>query len=78
MGAPRLSRGGAVGMRRGGAEAMAQQRRRQSELSAIDAALRRIDDGDFGCCLRCGDEIAKARLENMPTVTLCIGCAREA
>lgn len=59
------------------AMAMAQQRRRQSELSAIDAALRRIDGGVFGYCLKCGDEIPKARLENMPTVTLCIDCARQ-
>lgn len=59
------------------AMALAQQRRRRSEGAAIEAALRRIDEGEFGYCLRCGDDIAPARLENNPTVTICIECAKE-
>jgi DnaK suppressor protein len=59
------------------AMALAQARRRQTERAAIDAALRRLDEGEFGYCLKCGDEIAPARLEHNPAVTTCIECARE-
>jgi DnaK suppressor protein len=58
------------------AMALAQAKRRQTERSAIDAALRRIDEDEFGHCLKCGDGIAPARLEHNPTVTTCIECAR--
>lgn len=59
------------------AMALAQGRRRQSERSAIDAALRRIDEEEFGYCLKCGEDIAPARLEHNPAVTTCIECAKE-
>lgn len=59
------------------AMALAQARRRQSERSAIDAALRRIDEDEFGYCLKCGDDIARARLEHNPSVATCIACAKE-
>jgi DnaK suppressor protein len=59
------------------AMALAQQRRRQSEQTSIDAALRRIDEGEYGYCLTCGDDIAEARILNAPAVTQCIGCARD-
>lgn len=45
-------------------------------LSDIDAALRRIDDGTFGKCTNCGNEIAPERLEARPWATLCINCQR--
>ena len=41
-------------------------------LAAIDAALGRIDDGTYGRCERCGNEIEPERLEAIPWVTLCI------
>ena len=59
------------------AMALAQARRRQAKRAAIDAALSRVDEGEFGCCLKCGDEIASARLEHDPAVATCIECARE-
>lgn len=59
------------------AMALAQARRRQTERSAIDAALRRLDEGEFGYCLKCGEDIAPARLEHNPAVTICIECAKE-
>lgn len=59
------------------AMALAQGRRRQSERSAIDAALHRIDEDEFGYCLKCGNDIAPARLEHNPAVTTCIECAKE-
>ena len=59
------------------AQAMAKEsgRRRQLELQRIAAALERIDDEGFGYCLGCGEEIAPARLQFDPAVTLCIDCA---
>lgn len=59
------------------AMALAQARRRQTERSAIDAALRRIEEDEFGYCLKCGEEIAPGRLEHNPAVTTCIRCAKE-
>lgn len=38
----------------------------------IDAALRRIDEGEYGYCEETGDEISLARLEARPTATLSI------
>lgn len=57
--------------------ALAQARRRKTELGAIDAALQRIGEGEFGYCLKCGEDIAAARLEHSPSVTTCIACAKE-
>lgn len=59
------------------AMALAQARRRQSERAAIDAALIRIDESEFGYCLKCGEDIAPARLEHNPAFTTCIECAKE-
>lgn len=70
----RLSRIDAIQVQ---AMALAQGRRRLSERSAIDAALRRIDEEEFGYCLKCGEDIAPARLEHNPAVTTCIECAKE-
>ena len=45
-------------------------------LAAIEEALRRIDEGTFGKCARCGKTIASERLEAMPYATKCIDCKR--
>jgi RNA polymerase-binding protein DksA len=42
------------------------------ELNAIDAALRRMDDGSYGMCEECGQDIGFQRLEAQPTATRCI------
>lgn len=62
------------------AQAMAQasEQRREQTLRRIDAALKRIDDDDYGYCLKCDEEINPKRLEFDPTVTLCIECANKA
>jgi DnaK suppressor protein len=46
-------------------------------LGGIDAALKRLDDGTFGTCARCGKKIAEERLEARPWSSLCIDCQRE-
>lgn len=50
--------------------------RRNNKLLAIEAALERLRDDEFGYCLKCGDEIALKRLELDPTVALCLNCSR--
>jgi DnaK suppressor protein len=44
------------------------------EIQAIDAALRRIDAGDYGRCLDCERWIRPARLEMMPYAVRCRDC----
>ncbi len=58
------------------AMALETERRRQVELRLIEAALGRINAGDYGFCLSCGEEIAAKRLELDPTASLCIDCAQ--
>lgn len=60
------------------AMALETERRRVSELKRIEAALRRIDDGGYGYCVSCGDEIAPKRLELDPTTPTCNKCAQAA
>ena len=57
------------------AMAEAEARRRQAEIARIDAALKRIEEGEYGWCLECGEAIAPRRLEIDPAVARCIGCA---
>lgn len=45
------------------------------EVRMIQAALKRIDDGSYGTCVRCGEEISQARLEAVPHTPLCKDCA---
>jgi len=59
----------------GQAMAQEQHRRRQVATARIDAALRRIDDGEYGWCLKCGEAIARARLESDASAPLCVKCA---
>ncbi len=51
--------------------------RRRTDLKRIDAALARLEDGEYGYCLKCGDDIAEKRLELNPMATLCTDCASE-
>ncbi|MFC3614953.1 TraR/DksA family transcriptional regulator [Lutimaribacter marinistellae] len=57
------------------AMAKAQQTRRDTETVRLLAALERIEEGDFGYCEDCGEEIAKGRLELDPAATRCVSCA---
>ena len=47
-------------------------------LVDIDAALKRIDEGTYGTCVSCGNEIPLGRLEAHPAASLCIDCKRRA
>ncbi|PKM01441.1 MAG: conjugal transfer protein TraR [Gammaproteobacteria bacterium HGW-Gammaproteobacteria-6] len=70
----RLSRMDAM---QGQAMAMAVQQRRAHSLRKIDAALARIESGDYGFCSHCDEAINPRRLEVDPTTTLCIACAEK-
>lgn len=48
--------------------------RESAELDAIDAALKRIEDGSYGICVDCGAEIPAARLHAAPETSRCISC----
>ncbi|WP_136796624.1 MULTISPECIES: RNA polymerase-binding protein DksA [Desulfosediminicola] len=48
--------------------------RERKLLSKIDEALLRIEEGTFGICEDCGEEIGLKRLEARPVTTLCIDC----
>ncbi len=52
------------------------QQRRLVQLQRVDAALRRLENGEFGFCVRCGEEIPLKRLEFDPTAPICVACAQ--
>lgn len=51
--------------------------REQGLLSKIDAALEKIDHGEYGKCMNCGEDIGIARLRARPVAELCIECKAE-
>ena len=57
------------------AMAQAEERRRNAERTRIAAALRRLDEGEWGSCVTCGEAIAEGRLKGDPAVARCVGCA---
>lgn len=48
--------------------------RENAELDAIDAALKRIEDGTYGVCIDCGADIPAARLHAAPETPRCLAC----
>jgi DnaK suppressor protein len=44
-------------------------------LRETEDALRKFDEGTYGLCESCGNQIAEPRLEAMPAARLCINCA---
>jgi RNA polymerase-binding transcription factor DksA len=44
-------------------------------LADIDEALAKLDNGTYGACESCHEQIGEARLEAMPAARLCISCA---
>lgn len=47
------------------------------EVEAIKAALKRIEKGTYGECIRCGETISEERLDLLPHTPLCKKCAHE-
>lgn len=46
-------------------------------LKKINEALKRIEEGTFGECEECGEDIEVKRLEARPTATLCVACKED-
>jgi DnaK suppressor protein len=53
-------------------------RRREIMLRNIEVALARVENGDYGLCQTCDEQINPKRLEFDPTARLCIQCAEKA
>ncbi len=51
------------------------QRRRTLRLHLLQQAAARMDDGSYGICLNCGEDIADGRLLETPEAPLCSDCA---
>jgi RNA polymerase-binding transcription factor len=59
-------------------QAMAQEtaRRRQLDIRRIDAAVKRIEEGEYGYCATCGETIQRGRLELDPAAVTCVKHAK--
>jgi RNA polymerase-binding protein DksA len=51
--------------------------RATAQLALVVDALKRLDTGSYGTCVRCGKPIAPARLEALPWAASCIACQAE-
>ncbi|RMD94865.1 MAG: TraR/DksA family transcriptional regulator [Alphaproteobacteria bacterium] len=49
----------------------------REEIRAIKAALQRMDEGEYGYCVRCGEKISEERLDLVPYTPFCARCAAE-
>ena len=57
------------------AMALESKRRREIQLKRISTALERIEEGEYGYCATCEEEINRRRLEVDPTNPFCVSCA---
>ncbi|MDG2257958.1 MAG: TraR/DksA family transcriptional regulator [Paracoccaceae bacterium] len=67
----RLSRMDAIQQQ---AMAIALEKRREAEIFKLTQALARIDEGEYGYCEDCGDDIPTKRLEINLSSTRCVSC----
>ena len=51
--------------------------REQGLIGKIEAALEKIDEGSYGECMKCGEDIGVKRLKARPVAELCIECKSE-
>ena len=56
---------------------LAREERRKARLAILAAALRRLDEDEFGYCLSCEEDIPADRLAFDPAVTLCFDCLQK-
>ncbi len=52
--------------------------RESNLLRMVRSALRRVDDGSFGVCLHCEEEISPKRMAALPWAPYCIQCQEQA
>ena len=51
-------------------------RKAETKLNGLKSALDRLQDSDFGLCVRCNNEIPLGRILLMPHARTCVNCAR--
>ena len=51
--------------------------RERKLINKIREAIERLDEGEYGVCESCGEDIGEARLRARPVTTLCIECKTE-
>ena len=51
------------------------RRRQQNQILRVENALKRIENGTFGVCVRCSKAIPEDRLEVQPDAVVCMRCA---
>jgi len=73
--AGRVSRGDALQQQ---AMAKAGLQRDRQRLVEVAKAFTRLEEGDYGYCIECGEGISDARLTAMPEVALCVSCQGKA
>ena len=49
----------------------------EDKIESLDYALKALDNGQYGTCERCGNEIGAERLKAIPGATLCVKCKAE-
>lgn len=57
-------------------QALHAKERTENSLRQVREALKRIDEGTYGVCVKCGSQIGHDRLEFIPESALCTGCVR--
>ncbi|HEX3962708.1 MAG TPA: TraR/DksA C4-type zinc finger protein [Trebonia sp.] len=50
--------------------------RAREQITEIEAAISRLDDGTYGTCTRCGQPVGENRLAARPAAATCVRCAR--
>ncbi len=70
----RLTRMEAIGSR---AVSEASMNSARAKLARLETALKKVDQPDFGICIRCGKPIPEGRIMAMPENVLCVPCAEK-
>lgn len=68
----RLSRMDAINNKTINEAALREQKRR---LQKLERAMKKIEDGNYGACIKCGEDIPLGRLKFMPWTARCVKCA---
>ena len=50
-------------------------RRTQASIISLEAAITRINDGSYGICVECDEQISQKRLAALPCAEHCVACA---